>query len=515
MEQEQSEIMAFLAGPAAYPWPVREVRRLATHGAAVFLAGDMALKVKRAVSFPFMDFSTLDRRRDALRHELDINSPNAPDLYFRLLPITREADGALELGGNGTPVEWALQMRRFDQSDLLEQVCKRGPLAPTLTESLADAIAFAHDRAPIASGADGPSRLLRDAAQIEAAFAAHDHEPTASAALQLVDSIRHAIARHATLLAARGRDGLVRRCHGDLHLANIVLWHGRPTLFDAIEFNDAIATVDVLYDIAFLIMDLERAGQRAAANVLLARYLWRTRRPADLDALAIFPTMLALRAGIRAMVSLQRAGIEPQRADAARHDIQTYLEGARRFLAPPPPRLIAIGGLSGTGKSTLAGALAPLVGAAPGALHLRSDLERKALAGIEPTDRLPPEAYTPEQSRAVYARLADRTRRALAAGHTVVVDAVFAQPQERADVAALALKLSVPFRGLWLEAPAELAESRVAKREGDASDATPDVVRRQATFDTGPIEWIVLKTSNAPGEVRARAIDLLAIEDQS
>lgn len=503
MEPEQTTVVELLSAAASYPWGADSVERLTTHGAHVFLAGAFALKIKRAVSYPYMDFSTLERRREVLARELAINRGSAPDIYLTLLPITREPDGGLAIDGTGTPVEWALKMRRFDQDRLLAQIARREPIGLDLAWSIADAVATSHASAAIAGDADGPGRLLRDATQIEQDFASAP-EDTAIPAMHLVELIRHRLGQNAALLAARAAAGLVRRCHGDLHLANIVMWQGRPTLFDAIEFDERIATVDVLYDLAFLLMDLEVSGQRAAANAVLAHYLWRTRRPEDLAALAVLPQMLALRAAIRAMVGRERA-------TALNEKGWRYLAAAQDFMVPRAPRLVAIGGLSGTGKSTLGAALAPLFGMSPGALHLRSDLERKAQAGVEPTERLPSQAYSEAASQAVYGALYDQARRALAAGHGVVVDAVFAKPSEREAIAQVAQAANASFTGLWLAAPIDVLRARVAARTGDASDATPETVALQGRYDTGPVDWARLDAGSGPDAVRAAALSLLKV----
>jgi predicted kinase len=268
----------------------------------------------------------------------------------------------------------------------------------------------------------------------------------------------------------------------------MVLWRGRPVLYDAIEFDEAIATIDTLYDLAFLLMDLERYGQRPAANVVLNRYLWRSQERLDLAGLAALPLFLALRAGIRALVTADRAALEAgdkreQDLDRARRTLGSALE----FLAPPLARLIAVGGWSGTGKSTLAAALAPAVGSAPGAVHLRSDLERKALAGVGEFERLPVGAYGEDARRRVYEVLEDKARLVLAAGHSLVVDAVYAEEDRRHGVEAVAAALGVPFRGLWLSADPATLLARVASRRVDASDATADVVRAQLSAGMGTL----------------------------
>jgi len=269
----------------------------------------------------------------------------------------------------------------------------------------------------------------------------------------------------------------------------------------------------VLYDLAFLLMDLDHRGLRDLANVVLNRIL---RDGAELEALAALPLFFSVRAAIRAKVA---AAAEASQKDVAashvqRDEAKSYFAAARAYLAPPPARLLAVGGLSGSGKSTLARDLAPLVGPAPGALHLRSDVLRKRIMGAEELTRLPAEAYRPEVSRRVYDEILDRARRALGAGHAVVLDAVYNRPEDRDAVAALARDLEVEFDGLWLEAPPETLRARTAARRGDASDATPAVVDLQLAEDTGVIDWLRIETGDsgaAPAAVAACARRLLGL----
>ncbi len=256
-----------------------------------------------------------------------------------------------------------------------------------------------------------------------------------------------------------------------------VWWTGRPTLFDCIEFNDDIAIIDVLYDQAFLLMDLEHRGLRTLANALFNRMVERT---GDIDGLALLPLFLSTRAAVRAKVEASAGKDQSARA---------YFDHAVKAIDPPGPKLVAVGGLSGSGKTTVARKLAPAIGPAPGAVVLRSDVLRKELHGVGETDRLPPDAYTPEMTRRVYAELVDRARRILSAGHGVVVDAVHARPEERKALEDMARELGVPFRGVWLEADPDTLIARVKARTGDASDADEDVVRRQLTYDIGPLSW--------------------------
>jgi predicted kinase len=325
---------------------------------------------------------------------------------------------------------------------------------------------------------------------------------------RLEGGLTAAIGTAAATLDARAAEGFVRRCHGDLHLDNIVVWQGRPVLYDAIEFDEAIATIDTLYDLAFLLMDLERHDQRAAANVVLNRYLWRSGETLDLQGLIALPLFLALRAAVRAMVSADRAAQKPHQAGAS--DLKkagAYLVAAIDYLALPGPHLIAIGGLSGTGKTTLATSIAPRLGRAPGAVHLRTDLERKRLAGVDALEPLPVAAYTPAARRRIYRALREKARCVLLAGQSVIIDAVFAEQEARQDVEALATEAGVPFKGLWLHAGSETLLERVAARRSDASDATPEVVRRQLGGDLGPFaaRWTALDAGGTLQQTLAAA----------
>ena len=492
-ERAQAEVVAFLSDPASYTPPPERVERMETHGALVFLAGEEAWKIKRAVRFPYMDFSTLARRKAACAREMEINRRLAPELYLGSVPITRRRDGRLELGGAGEPVEWAVRMRRFDQSALLSRMAEAGALSSGIVRELADAVAESHRTAPVAAGADGAPRMERLIAIVGATLAEVEAVLETAPLRQLDERMAKQMQRAASILDQRAADGSVRRCHGDLHLNNIVLWRGRPTLFDAIEFDEDLATVDTLYDLAFLLMDLDLRGQRDAANAVLNRYLWRSGAELDLRGLEALALFLGLRAAIRAMVTAERAE-QRERETAARerdtrlrNEALRYRDAALAYLAPAGPRLIAVGGLSGTGKSTLARALAPAAGPAPGAVHLRSDLERKALLGVEEKTRLDPAAYTEVARARVYAVLCEKAARTLAAGHAAVVDAVFIDPGERTQIEAVAAHAGVPFAGLWLEAPAADLVARVEARRGDASDATGKVVHRQLARDIGAL----------------------------
>ena len=452
-------------------------RVVETSIARVYLFDGWALKLKRPVDFGFLDFTTLERRGWALRRELELNRATAPDLYRAVHAVTRAPDGTLALGGDGEVVEWALEMRRFDDGAVLAD--RVGEIDGDLAEALGREIARFHAAAPARLG---PERLAYVLASNTGLLRAQ--ESILGEVGPLLAATEQAYQAHAALLAARGEGGFVRRCHGDLHLGNIFLDEGRPVLFDCVEFNDVLSQIDVLYDLAFLLMDLEFRGARPAANRALNGWLDEAARSFPLpqlwEGLAALPLFQGVRAAVRAHVTVHQSDAETSRR---------YLAAALAQLEPAPPSLTAIGGRSGSGKSRHSRSLAPDLGARPGAVILRSDEIRKRLWGRSPLERLPPEAYAREESGRVYAAMFDAARTCLATGHAVVLDAAFLNPGERAQADALAQACGVAFDGVWMEAEPDVLRARVAARTNDASDADVEVLERQLALDLGEIGW--------------------------
>jgi aminoglycoside phosphotransferase family enzyme/predicted kinase len=482
----QDEIFAFLA--ERHP----NVRRIDTHAAAVFLDGDHALKIKRAVRFPFLDYSTLAKRKAACDEEISVNRRFAPEIYRRVVPIIRNADGSLSIGGDGTPVEFAVEMERFDESQTLDHLAAAGPPDTDLIEAFASAIAASHAAAPVARNMPWVETILPIIGDNTTELRAGDRLPAADID-RLDEASRAAFSRVRNLLHKRSRNGYVRRCHGDLHLANVALIAGKPVLFDAIEFDPLIATTDILYDLAFPIMDFARYDRHRAANALLNGYLRRT-ADENLDALAPLLLFLSLRAAIRAKVLLARASEQPTLMPT----VQKYFELALRSIRPSPPVLVAVGGLSGTGKSVTARSLAPSLGCLPGAVVLRTDAMRKQLFQVNETDKLSEDAYRPQITHKIYERLAQQAFRILSQGHSVVADGVFADERERTAIRDVAHKLNAQFAGLFLQANLETRLNRVGQRGPDASDATPAIVERQDKYDIGKLDWTEVDASGTP-----------------
>lgn len=497
---DQEAVLDFLADPAAHGPGVKDVERIDTHISAVFLAGDRAVKLKKAVTLPFVDFAPPEARARACRREVDINRRTAPDLYLGCVPVIRRPDGTLAFGGGaddkpeeGTVVDWVVLMRRFAADARFDRLAARGRLDRNLLLDLAEAVARFHDQAeavPARGGAAAMRAIVDGNARAFAPFRGTVFEP------RLVDDVlertRALVELHAERLDARRRDGFVRHCHGDLHLRNICLFEGRPVLFDAIEFNDDFAVIDVLYDLAFLLMDLRHASLAKAASLVFNHYMELQN---DINGLPLLPVFLSLRAQIRAHVTAAMAGGSEKR-DVREAEARRYLVEASDYLTPPPARLVAVGGLSGSGKSRAARELAPYLGA-PGALVLRTDVIRKRLSGRKPWEKLTKDAYTAEMSQRTYAVLCEEAAHVLAHGYPVIADAVFAKESEREAIEAVAREAGVPFTGLWLEADPLVAEQRILMRRRNASDATPEVLRAQLDYDVGPVRWHRIDSSFA------------------
>ena len=507
----QNEVFEFLAKLPSDDPSRPNVRRIDTGANVVFLCGSKAFKVKRAVKYPFLDYSSLALREEACRREIRLNTPNAPQLYLAAQPITRSPIGLLALCGEGQVVEWVVVMNRFDSNDELEVLAERESLSSELADDLAAMMARAHDVAPRMDGQRFVGELRKYLSQNDDAFAAACDIFPADQARALSERAHALLENIEPIILARGNAGLVRLCHGDAHTRNIVLLEGKPVLFDAVEFSDDIATCDVLYDLAYLLMDLWGLGQKTAANRVFNRYLDKTARAEDLEGLATLPFYLMMRAALRAKISAVNSTF--QEADDERQrlieDARSYFALAQAFLKKRHPVFAAIGGFSGTGKTTAAYGLAPVLGLAPGARVLRTDVERKVSLGIAETDPAPPEAYSREQTDAVYAALEKKARAVLQTGHCVVFDGVLAAPDERARLEQIATETGARFLGLWLEAPIEVAKERILGRTNDASDATPKVIDLQAAFDIEPLNWPRVSSGATPNDTLAAILEQL------
>lgn len=483
----EAELIAWFAG--------RTDRTIDTACAHVFLGREAAWKIKRHADLGYADFSTPERRKWALDRELEFNKAAAPDIYRAVRRVTRGADGALAIDGSGETVEHVLEMRRFDETWVL--AARPEAMDGDLAERLGRAIAGFHAEAPLrpAGGLTALAFTVGSNAQLLRETCDGLDPERVEVMIGLTEA---ELERQSPLLAHRAATGFSRRCHGDLHLGNILLEDGKPVLFDCIEFNDILSDLDVQYDLAFLLMDLDFRGRRDAAVRALSGYMDEAARrfPAEVwDGLAAMPLMLSVRAGVRAHVLAHSGDTKTARA---------YVEAAIAHRSPAPPVLATVGGLSGSGKSRFSRVVAPALGPSPGAVILRTDEIRKRLLNVAPTDRLPPEGYAPEAYARTYDTMFDNARAMLKAGRAVVLDATFIDPAVRARAEALAVECGVAFHAAWLDAPVEVLEARVAGRQGDASDATVGVLHEQvARMKNQTVSWPTVSTE-APTEAAAR-----------
>lgn len=497
-------LITALLDPARYPHPVQRVELVQTHGAWVLLAGDFAYKIKKPVRFAFMDFSTLGARRHACETEIRVNrrfqqhDRPATQLYQGVLPIVgTPADprwGAPGSDDEPQAIEFAVQMRRFDEAARLDHVSARGALTADHITALARRMVRFQARAAVA-GPDQPwghpAAAMRWPRENFSTLRTALREPADAALVrELSDWTEQRFVAIEPLLARRRQKGRVREGHGDLHLANLVLvtaegGHPDEVLpFDAIEFNDELRWIDVASDMAFAWMDLLDHDQPGLANGLISDWLDAS---GDVSATSVWSFFASYRAGVRAKVAALRAGQQAgtPEADASLAEARRYLALAQAIAHPPAPRLVITHGLSGSGKTWASGRW--LQAEASGrAIRLRSDVERKRLHGVSPLaasgSGLNEGLYRPQAHEETYASLRTRARGLLQDGWTVVVDAAFLRAAERRAFADLAQAEGCPFHILACEAPVEVLRQRIGARQaagGDASEATLAVLEQQ------------------------------------
>jgi hypothetical protein len=464
-----------------YPHSVRGVRVIETHISWVILTGDLAYKIKKPLRFPFLDYRSLEERKRFCEEELRLNRRTAPELYLAVLPITGSA-AEPRIGGEGTPIEWALQMRQFDPDALYSQIAE---LAPLQIDALAGEIFELHARAEIAKPGAHWADPRRAAKPVRACFdqilAQDPGGELRRRLLRLADWCAQEHENRSRLFEERAAGGFVRECHGDLHLGNVAWIAGRARLFDCIEFDPELRWIDVQSELAFSFMDLLHRGRDELAWRLVNAYLERS---GDYAGVPLLPYYAVYRALVRAEVAVLRARQLNGGAPAAQEhaELERYVELAERIARRHVPLLVITTGLSGSGKTTVSEGLAQQVGA----VRIRSDVERKRMQGLGAGDRsgAAPGAgiYRPDVTRRTYARLAELARAMLAGGQDVIVDATFLARGDRELFAALAQESGARFRIVACSAPLAILRERVAARASagrDVSDADLAVLEAQ------------------------------------
>lgn len=467
--------------PDFYPHPVREpVRLVQTHISYVLLTGEHVYKLKKPVNLGFLDFSSLEKRRFYCTEEVRLNSLNAPALYIGVLPIV-ERDGHFSFGADpdrDTVVEYAVHMREFADRDLLLNVFERGELNEDHIREIAQKLADAH-----AAAETNETIRAYGRAQCIAEIASENYEEirpfigTTETEEFFTDT--HAftdrfIAENPSLFADRIAAQKIRECHGDLHLKNICFYQGEIQFFDRIEFSDQLKNIDVIYDLAFLAMDLQYRSRGDLANVLINQYLEHT---GDYEGAALLPLYLTMRACVRGKVSSMLSTdehISSEKTAQAKEEAHNYFEHAWRYTRARKGSVIVMAGLSGSGKSTVARELAKRIDA----IHIRSDVIRKHLKGVELDDH-GQEIYAPETTRKTYERLAQLGQRIAAGGQNVILDATFGKRALRRRVIEESREAKRAVRILWCTAERAVLEERLRTRQGDVSDAGPDLLPQQ------------------------------------
>jgi aminoglycoside phosphotransferase family enzyme/predicted kinase len=462
-----------LRRPSCYPHPVDRVEVIETHISFVLLAGEYAYKIKKPVRLPFLDFSSLEARRFCCEEELRLNGRTAPQLYLEVVAIGGEP---LAIGACEAPVEYAVRMRRFPQEALLDHLAWHGALEPAHVEALARSVARFHGAAARAESCAERDSVERATGSALDNFSEVDALEATPAIHTALAELRAWTATQRLALAARfalrHHDGFVRECHGDLHLGNVALLDGDPAPFDCIEFNPRLRWIDVMSDVAFMVMDLTRHGLPRLATRFLNAYLEAS---GDYSGLRVLRFYLVYRAIVRAKIArlrMHQPGIAAADYAAAHGDFAEYLGLARRLARPGAPVLVLMHGLAGSGKTTASQRLAEALHA----VRVRSDVERKRLHGLAPSAHsgsAPGEGlYTGSISQRTYAHLAVLAHEVLAAGFPVVIDAASLRHEDRERFRKAAQAAGAAFEIATCIAPDEVLANRIRARERAASDAS-------------------------------------------
>ncbi|MDZ8027550.1 MAG: AAA family ATPase [Nostoc sp. DedQUE11] len=465
--------------PGFYPHEVTEsIQLIQTHVSYVLLTGDYAYKLKKPVNFGFLDFSTLEKRQHFCQEELRLNQRGAGELYLEVLPITLVGK-QYQLGGTGEAVEYVLKMRQFPQESLLSTLFEQGKLKETYLDELGRVVAQYHAQAQT----NDYIRSFGEVPNVQAAFD-ENYQQTEKyiggpqTQIQFTETKEYTdrfFAERPELFASRIHNHYIRECHGDLHLRNIALWHDKILLFDCIEFNEPFRFVDVMYDVAFTVMDLEARGRKDLGNAFLNAYIEQT---GDWEGLQVLPLYLSRQAYVRAKVTsflLDDPSVPATVKEEATKTAADYYKQAWEYTKPKQGQIILMSGLSGSGKSTTARLLARKLGA----IHLRSDAVRKHLGGIPLWEKGGDDLYTPEMTEKTYSRLLSLGIILANQGFSVILDAKYDKQQPRQEAIAQATKHQLSLQIIQCTAPLEVLQERLNKRTGDIADATADLLDSQ------------------------------------
>ncbi|NEX14770.1 MAG: hypothetical protein C1941_08790 [Prosthecochloris sp.] len=473
-----------LRQPSAYPHPVEKIEVVETHISLVFLTGTYAYKIKKAVNLGFLDFSSLENREHFCREELRLNRRLCKELYLDVLPVTIQGESVM-IGGKGSIIDFVVKMLQFDRTKEVDTLLASNRITGDHIDRISQIVSAFHESAPAAGpdSAYGRAEILIKPIRDNFTEAERLKSQLQEKVLlkRLKQWTENEYSRLMPLFAERKANGAVRECHGDMHTGNMVLWKKNVMIFDCIEFNPLLSTIDVMSEIAFLIMDLEHSGHPEYAWRFLNNYLSLTGDYEGLPLLRFYKTYRAMvRAKVTAIRHLQEENREEKEKTLAEH--YSYISTALTCSSPAHPGLILTCGVSGSGKTSVAREIASHIPT----IHIRSDIERKRLFGLKQFDRsgrdLGREMYSEKSSSRTYTRLFEIASTCLMNGYTVIVDATFLRREERERFMALSRKAQCPVIILNCTAPVKLLEKRVTTRNqsgGDASEADRSVLMEQ------------------------------------
>jgi uncharacterized protein len=501
-ESTLPELIQQMLAPEFYPHPVTmPIQLMQTHASTILLTGDFVYKLKKPVNFGFLDYSTVENRHHFCDEEIRLNQGGARELYLAVLPITKQGI-QYQLNGNGEIVDYAVKMIQFPQASLLSNILDSGTLTTSDIEAMGQVVAEFHTDAQQSEYISSFGRVEQIRQSIDDNY--HQTEKyigRAQTQLQYTETKAYTdqfLAEHSDLFLDRITGGFIRECHGDLHLRNICRWHDKILLFDCIEFNEPFRFVDVMYDIAFAVMDLEARGRKDLANRFLNTY---TEQTGDWAGLQVLPMYLSRQAYVRAKVTsflLDDPDISVQDKAAAAKTAGDYYRQAWEYTRTPQGRLIMLSGLSGAGKSTLGKSIAQEIGG----IQLRSDAVRKHLGGIPLLSKGDDSLYTPEMTALTYQQLLELGAKLATQGWTVILDAKYDRQVLRGTVIDLAQALKIPLQIIHCTAPDQVLRDRLQHRTGDIADATVDLLDSQqaAWEDFNPTEHSYVTTVDTTSE---------------
>lgn len=487
--------------PDFYPHAVTEpIELIQTHISYVFLTGDYVYKLKKPVNFGFLDFSTLEKRQHFAQEELRLNQRGAAKLYLSVESITQSGD-RFQIGGEGEVVEPAVKMQQFPQTALLSELFDQGELSEALIIKLAKELAIFHSK----SESNDHIRTYGTVAAIRQAYDENYAQSTGyigrAQTQEQWDATKaysdRFFTENAAIFEARVKADKIRECHGDIHLRNIAYWNGEMLLFDCIEFNEPFRFVDTMYDLAFVCMDLDARGRSDYANLLLNTYLEQT---GDYEGLQVLPLYLSRQAYVRAKVTsflLDDPGIPDDVKASSAKTAADYYRLAYDYTQGSQGRLLMMSGLSGSGKSTTAKAIART----HKAIHLRSDAIRKQLAGIPVEQKGSDDIYSAEMTQKTYDRLLDLGLLLASQGYTVVLDAKYDRTSLREPVISKANAAGILMTIVHCDAPMNVLQERVATRTGDIADADVAVLAQQSFEAFSDAEQAFVKSLDTTGAI--------------